>query len=113
MHIYVQTFIAGCVSAPPAGIEADPSSPTPAATAEATATAAPPALCGPGDPFGPEALAADIAYLASDDLAGRAPDTPGDEAALDHIAARFRCLGLEPAGRGAGSYLQPFVTSDG
>jgi hypothetical protein len=70
-------------------------------------------LCGTGtDPFSREALAADIEFLASDERAGRAPGTPGDQVSAAYIQERFRCLGLTPANPG-GSYLQPFVTSNG
>jgi hypothetical protein len=37
-----------------------------------------------------------IAFLASHELRGRKPGTPGNRAAADYIAARFRELGLEP-----------------
>ncbi len=65
-----------------------------------------------GDPFDPAALEAEVTYLASDQLEGRAPETPGDIAARTQIEDRFRCLGLTSA-QPDGTYQQPFVTSDG
>ena len=49
-----------------------------------------------------------IAYLASDELEGRRPGTPGGWAAGDYIAARFAAYGLQPAGPD-GTYFQPFT----
>ncbi|HET7505470.1 MAG TPA: M28 family peptidase [Kofleriaceae bacterium] len=63
-----------------------------------------------GAPYDPAALRAQIAYLASSELDGRATGTAGDLAARRHVAERFRCLGLVPAGEGG--YEQPF-TADG
>ncbi len=48
-----------------------------------------------------------IAYLASDELEGRQPGTPGGIAAGDYIADRFVEYGLQPAGSD-GTYFQPF-----
>ena len=53
----------------------------------------------------PDALHADLAYLASDDLAGRNTPSPGLDLAAEYIAAHFRQGGLEPAGPD-GSYFQ-------
>jgi hypothetical protein len=50
-------------------------------------------------------LSADLAYLASDELAGRDTPSPGLELAADYIAAHFRKGGLDPAGPD-GSYFQ-------
>ena len=67
--------------------------------------------CADGtDPFDTTALREIVAFLASDDLAGRAPGTPGDEAARQFIEDRFRCLGLAPPEEG-GSYQTSFVNS--
>jgi Peptidase family M28 len=44
----------------------------------------------------------DLSVLASKDLDGRAPGTDGDTKARAFIAARFRCLGLTPAGDDGG-----------
>jgi hypothetical protein len=39
-----------------------------------------------------------VAYLASDELSGRASGSPGLEKAADYLAAQFRELGLKPGG---------------
>jgi len=52
------------------------------------------------------ALRADVKFLASDLLEGRAPATRGGKLAADYIAAQFQALGLQPAGPN-GSYFQP------
>lgn len=44
-------------------------------------------------------------YLSSDDLAGRAPGTPGGARAEDYVAESFGRIGLEPLGEGK-SYFQ-------
>lgn len=51
-------------------------------------------------------LKKDIAYLASDELEGRAIGTPGEEKAAKYIAEAFEEIGLEP--KGTEGYLQPF-----
>lgn len=51
------------------------------------------------------ALQADLAYLASDELAGRDTPSPGLELAADYIAAHFRKSRLNPAGPD-GTYFQ-------
>ena len=66
-----------------------------------------------GDPeepfaFDPERVYGDVAYLASEELAGRAPGTAGNEAAVAFVEALFAELGLEPAGDGEG-YRQAFA----
>jgi len=66
--------------------------------------------CLDGTLFDVAALEATVQFLASDELEGRAPGTPGDEATRAYIADRFACLGLVPAGD---SFQQPFVTSTG
>lgn len=45
-----------------------------------------------------EQLAWDLAYLASDELAGRNTPSPGFDAAADYIIARLARAGLKPAG---------------
>lgn len=50
-------------------------------------------------------LRAHLEFLADDALQGRAPGTPGGDAAAKYIAAQFRRLGLEPAGD-SGTYFQ-------
>jgi Zn-dependent M28 family amino/carboxypeptidase len=42
-------------------------------------------------------LRADVRFLSSDLLEGRAPGTRGDRLAREYIAARFEAIGLEPA----------------
>ncbi len=59
-----------------------------------------------------EGIRAHIAFLASDELAGRDTPSPGLEAAAEYIARRFEALGLEPGGTDGG-WLQryPFVST--
>src|SRR5256886_14703316 len=45
-----------------------------------------------------EDLKADVSFLASDALQGRATPSPGLDIAAEYIAAQFRRAGLEPAG---------------
>src|SRR6476659_2195948 len=45
-----------------------------------------------------ENLKADVAFLASDALQGRATPSPGLDAAAEYIASQFRKAGLEPVG---------------
>ncbi len=52
---------------------------------------------------------AHVQYLASDDLQGRLPGTPGFELATEYVVKQFQAIGLKPAG-GAG-YLQPIKFS--
>ncbi|MFP5380296.1 MAG: M28 family peptidase, partial [Vicinamibacteria bacterium] len=54
-----------------------------------------------------EALARDLAFLASDDLRGRDTGSPGFDAAADHIIERLQAAGLTPAGD-AGTYRQHY-----
>ena len=49
----------------------------------------------------------DIRYLASDELEGRGPDTPGLQKAADYIIDRFKSLGIR-GGAEDGAYLRPF-----
>ena len=53
---------------------------------------------------------AHVRYLADDLLEGRAVATRGERCAGDYIAARFRALGLEPAGVD-GTYFQSWTVS--
>jgi hypothetical protein len=59
----------------------------------------------------PEAsrLLADIRFLASDSLQGRATGGDGARIAQDYIAAAFRQAGVKPFG---GDYRMPFTTQD-
>lgn len=52
-----------------------------------------------------DSLKKHIYYLASDELAGRKPGTPGIEKAAAYIVNQFKNIGIKPF---AGSYLQPF-----
>src|SRR5215471_4768734 len=45
-----------------------------------------------------EDLKADVAFLASDALQGRATPSPGLDAAAEYIASQMRKAGLEPVG---------------
>jgi hypothetical protein len=65
-----------------------------------------------GDPFDEAKMRAHLSYLASPELAGRAPGSPGDKAARKYVEDRLKCLGILP-GAADGSYLQPFVDSNG
>lgn len=56
-----------------------------------------------------QAMAAHVAYLASDALEGRAPGSPGDEAARAYIADALKGIGAEPLF--SSSYQQP-LTAD-
>jgi Zn-dependent M28 family amino/carboxypeptidase len=49
---------------------------------------------------------ADVRFLSSDLLEGRAPGTRGDQLAREYIAARFEAIGLEPGAQG-GAWEQP------
>src|SRR5664279_3762900 len=46
----------------------------------------------------PNDLKADVSFLASDALQGRATPSPGLDIAAEYIAAQFRRAGLEPVG---------------
>ncbi|MBV8757978.1 MAG: M20/M25/M40 family metallo-hydrolase [Deltaproteobacteria bacterium] len=53
----------------------------------------------------PAQLERDTKYLASDELEGREPGTPGGRKAEDYIAKRYAEIGLQPAGD-HGTYFQ-------
>jgi Zn-dependent M28 family amino/carboxypeptidase len=55
-------------------------------------------------------LLRDIAALADDKLGGRAPGTPGGEAAVAHIIRRFDAVGLRP-GAATGGWTQPVTVA--
>ncbi len=78
----------------------------PAALAVATFAGATPAAVPPRAAV--NRLRYDVGYLAADALEGRDSGSPGARLAADFIAARFRALGLEPAGDG-GTFFQPFT----
>ena len=87
----------GCASNQPP----DPVPPPDPSVAAARAAS----LIGPGD------VRAHVAFLASDELAGRDTPSPGLEAAAEYIARRFEALGLKPGGDDGG-WLQryPFIS---
>jgi len=62
-----------------------------------------------GDLRGP---LAHVRYLADDRLEGRAVGTRGERCAGEYIAARFRALGLRPAGDG-GTWFQAWMVRTG
>jgi aminopeptidase N len=53
-----------------------------------------------------------VKYLASEELAGRMPGTPGVEKAAEYIAEQFKAAGLEPGGDN-GSWFQEFTIENG
>jgi aminopeptidase YwaD len=55
---------------------------------------------------------AHVRYLSDDRLGGREVGSDGARCAADYLAARFRALGLEPAGQ-QGSYFQSFPIRKG
>ena len=67
--------------------------------------AAPAASQGKSAEAEAQRIRADVATLADDAMQGRETGTPGFEHAADVIVARFRALGLQPAGE-AGTYSQ-------
>jgi hypothetical protein len=72
--------------------------PPPALLPGAASASAAPQLAAEPDPGGVARIAADIEYLASNELAGRGTGEPGASLAAEHISKRFAQLGLEPAG---------------
>lgn len=64
-----------------------------------------PSCVDDGKPYDLAVLKERVAFLASKELDGRAPDTDGDRTTRKLIADRFRCLGLTPAGS---DYELPF-----
>jgi hypothetical protein len=61
---------------------------------------------------GAAALRDHVRYLASEELTGRAVDTPGIKLARDYISREFAKYGLQPGGDN-GSYLQGFDVTTG
>lgn len=78
---------AGCAASPPPS----PAPPDPLVVAGAAASG-----------ITAESALRHVAFLASDELAGRDTPSPGLEAAADYIARRFEAAGLEPAGDAEG-----------
>jgi hypothetical protein len=83
--------LSACAPAPE--VATPRASPSATAIASAASEAAP----KPVDPLSPEALADHVAFLCSDELAGRLAGSEGERRALDDLAARLAALGLEPA----------------
>ena len=81
-------------------------------TLAADAAAVDPSCVDDGTPYDEHVLRDRLAFLASPELDGRAPGSTGDVKARAFIEARFRCLGLLPAGEGGG-FAQPFVADSG
>ena len=75
---------------------------SPAPEAEAPASAEAPAATAPSADhgFGPEISAEDFAahvrVMSSDEFAGRAPGTVGEQMTADYLVAQFQRLGLQP-----------------
>jgi hypothetical protein len=59
----------------------------------------------------PDVVQGHLAYLASDELKGRATPSPGLEAAAEYIADHFRELGLRPAGDDGG-YIRRYALEE-
>jgi Zn-dependent M28 family amino/carboxypeptidase len=57
----------------------------------------------------PNDLKADVSFLASDGLKGRATPSPGLDAAAEYIASEFRRAGLDPAGDNGYFQTAPYV----
>ena len=91
--------------------------PTPVPATEPGETAVGPAMAATN--YAQRALMVDeeqaldhLAHLASDDLEGRQPGTPGGQAAGEYIAASFAAYGLQPAGVND-TYYQTFTVPYG
>lgn len=63
-------------------------------------------------PFLAEDFLSHVKYLASEELTGRLPGTPGIEKAAEYIAAQFAAAGLQPAGED-GTWFQTFEVRRG
>ncbi len=61
--------------------------------------------------FSAERAMAQVRYLASEELDGRAVDTPGLEMAAQYVADQFADLGLQPAGPQVEGALSYFVSA--
>lgn len=56
-------------------------------------------------------LQAHVQYLASDKLEGRRTGSPGEQLAMQYIAAQFQKYGLQP--EGSNGYVQEFDIEEG
>ncbi|GMV23012.1 MAG: hypothetical protein AMXMBFR57_29610 [Acidimicrobiia bacterium] len=82
-----------------------------ALVAQATAAPLPVAVRTAADGITADRVAADLAFLSSDDLRGRATTSPGFDKAADFIVARLKAAGVAPAGDN-GSYQQRYTMID-
>ncbi|WP_437622570.1 M20/M25/M40 family metallo-hydrolase [Sorangium sp. So ce1151] len=96
----VAGLLAACAACAPAAAPPREAAAPPAAKPAAAAPA--PTASIDLDPAAEARIKADVAYLASPELAGRATGEPGAELAADFIARRFAELKLSPLG-GPGS----------
>ena len=64
-----------------------------------------------GDAFDVPRLRTDLTFLASSELAGRAPGSAGDASARKFLEGRLRCLGLKGGGDD-GTFLQEFTDAE-
>ncbi len=77
--------------------------------AQTTAPGRPRSAGGAGprlDAITDQEIRADVQFLSSDALEGRAPSTRGGSLAAQYVATRFKLLGLAPGGE-HGTYFQP------
>lgn len=65
-----------------------------------------------GTPFTADAYLAHVKYLASDELAGRAPGSEGAAKAAQYIVEHFKAAGCKPAGVNE-TWFQPFDARNG
>lgn len=63
------------------------------------------------DGINADRLAADLAFLSSDELKGRATPSPGFDMAADYIIERLQAAGVKPAGD-KGAYQQRYVVHE-
>lgn len=79
--------------------------------AQSTPAVLPAAVRAAADGITAEQVSADLTFLSSDDLRGRATASPGFDKAADYIVARLKASGVTPAGD-AGSFLQRYTMID-
>jgi hypothetical protein len=82
------------------------------ALAQPQPAVAPAASAAPADAAAAGRIKADVTYLASPPLKGRRAGTPEADVAAEWVAARFKALGLSPAGTDGG-WFQKFDFIDG
>jgi len=91
------------------GTDAGPDSATQDASVLPDSTVEPEAGPEPMMPaYNLASVEADLDYLCSTALTGRATATPGNELALQYVEQRYAEIGLEPLGDTPGSYRQEF-----